>query len=140
MKIRAWCVVLFIFTFTAGFLNAEDRRRDGNWWNEGDRQLKLSYILGFFDGMDLGAGFSFWKFIDDPCAARAKDSYKEYSAKYSENVTNGQLVDGLDEFYKDYKNRKTILSQSVWIVLKSIAGTPKDELEKLIENKRRNPG
>jgi hypothetical protein len=40
----------------------------------------------------------------------------------------------LDVFYSDYRNRKIAIPSAVWLVLKSIAGTPKEELDKVIEN------
>jgi hypothetical protein len=57
---------------------------------------------------------------------------------YLTNVTSGQLADGLTAFYSDYRNRRILVSNSVWLVLNEIAGTPKDEMDKLIENWRKN--
>jgi len=39
---------------------ADDGRRDGNWWRESDGSSKMTYVTGFFDGMDLGYNFSYW--------------------------------------------------------------------------------
>jgi hypothetical protein len=95
-------------------------------------------MIGFLDGMDLGNIFSVTKLVGDPCYVKANKSYDEYETKYLDNVTTGQLVDGLDEFFKDYRNRKILISNGVWIVLRSISGMPQDELEKMIESYRRN--
>jgi hypothetical protein len=97
-------------------------------------------MIGFFDGMSLGNEFSYWKNVNDKvCFPKITESYDFYSEKYLKEVTNDQLADGLDEFYKDYRNRSIRISSATWLVLNSIAGTDKAELEKKIENFRKNP-
>ena len=39
---------------------AEDARRDGNWWRTHERVVKLLYVTGVLDGMELGNHLSFW--------------------------------------------------------------------------------
>jgi hypothetical protein len=96
-------------------------------------------MTGFFDGMPLGNLFSYWQNTDDKvCAPKIIGSYSVYSEKYLKDVTNSQVADGLDEFYKDYRNRSIRISNGVWLVLNSIAGTPKAELDRKIENFRKN--
>jgi hypothetical protein len=123
-------------------LIAEDNRRDGNWWRDQDRLTRSVYIIGFFDGMDLGKNFSYWKFANkkemNSCMGKVAESYNEYSAKYFKNVTNMQLVDGLDSFYADFRNRSIQVADTVWLVVNSIAGTPQEKLDLMIENWRRN--
>lgn len=42
-------------------LQADDEtRRDGNWWRAQTKALKVCYMIGFFDGMELGK--KFWVF------------------------------------------------------------------------------
>jgi hypothetical protein len=52
------------------------------------------------------------------------------------NVTVGQVVAGLDDFYKAYKNRRIETLFAVEVVLKGTAGMPKDKLETYIESVR----
>jgi hypothetical protein len=55
-------VVLFLILSTPSpLLVAADDRRDGNWWQEQSRGMRISYMVGFFDGMELGHNFLFWK-------------------------------------------------------------------------------
>jgi hypothetical protein len=123
-------------------VRADDNRRDGNWWLSQDRTIKLGYIVGFLDGIHLGNRFSYWKFIADPegkpCLTKVAISFSEYEDKYLSNVKVGQLADGLNDFYSDYKNRRIEVVDAVWLVLNGIAGTPKEELDKMIEAYRRN--
>lgn len=142
---RKLLVSLIITFFVFGLFNtliAEDNRRDGNWWRDQDRLTRSVYIIGFFDGMDLGKNFSYWKFANkkemNSCMGKVAESYNEYSAKYFKNVTNMQLVDGLDSFYADFRNRSIQVADTVWLVVNSIAGTPQEKLDLMIENWRRN--
>jgi hypothetical protein len=66
------------------------------------------------------------------------DSFDFYYAKFLKNVTSLQLADGLDVFYKDFRNRKIPTSNGVWLTLNAIAGTPQADLDKMVENFRKN--
>jgi hypothetical protein len=135
-------VFTLLLLLTAPFArNQQATRRDGNWWVDEDRASKLNYVTGFFDGMDLGNRFSYWGLEDDPksvTAAKVIGSYSSYSKKYLSEVTNGQLVDGLDKLYSDYRNRRIDVMGAVWLVVNGIAGKPEAEMQKLIENWRKN--
>ncbi len=134
--------LVLVVCCSVSFSQPESGRRDGNWWIHVSPHEKLTYVVGFFDGMELGNRFSYWKMIDanksDPCAARAVEAYGENKAKFFSNVTNDQLADGLDSFYSDYKNRRISVDSAVWLVVNGIAGTPRDKLEKMIESWRKN--
>jgi hypothetical protein len=133
-----------LFSLIALSVHAADPRRDrdGNWWRGIGIEEKTSYTTGFFDGIQLGHKFSYWAFSNDDkkgeCLSDVTKSFVSFSEKYLQNVTNGQLVDGLDAFYSDYRNRSISIDDAVWLVANSIAGTPQDKLDKMIENFRRN--
>jgi hypothetical protein len=144
MKLTKLVLTIAILTLSSLSWSA-DNRRDGNWWLGQEKYVKNIYVVGFFDGMDLGNNFSVWKHTNgtkaqQACMVQAIDSYREYSQKYFGNVTAGQLSDGLDSFYADYKNRRIMVSAAVWLVANGIVGTPEDKLNKLIESWRRNSG
>jgi hypothetical protein len=124
----------------------EENRRDGNWWREQSTLVKAHYMIGFFDGMDLGAKFAAWGLMTKkdetsttlgPIPSKVYTSYADYQEKYLKHVTNIQISDGLDAFYNDYRNRTITLDSAVWLVLNTIAGTPDKDLEKMIENFRK---
>lgn len=137
-------VLLICILFTLPALSAaEENRRDGNWWQIQNANSHYSYLTGFFDGMELGNNFSYWDFINDKkkmhdCFWNLSKSYTEYTSKYFKNVTNVQLVDGLDTFYADFRNRRILVSNAVWLVVNGIAGTPQKKLDTLIESWRSN--
>ena len=55
-----------------------------------------------------------------------------------EIVTAGQIVDGLNVFYEDYRNRKIRIHNAIWLVVQQISGKHKEDMEKTIEYDRRN--
>jgi hypothetical protein len=124
------------------YAHAQEERRDGNWWVGETPNTKLNYAVGFFDGMELGHDFSYWGIVKDPkkekCLVDVRTSFDDSSAKFFSHVSNYQLVDGLDTFYKDYRNRKIRAPDAVWIVVNEIAGTPQSEVDKMIEGWRQN--
>ena len=123
---------------------ADENRRDGNWWRAETEATRTVYVVGFFDGLELGHNFSFWATktadgkMDMEAASKALTSFLEYKDKYLKNVKSGQLADGLTSFYEDFRNRSITISDAVWIVLNSIAGKPQTELDKMIENFRKS--
>jgi hypothetical protein len=132
---------LFVFTITTCLpLSAQNNRRDGNWWIQETPTERASFVLGFLDGVHLGHQFSFWTFYkkDNACFKKVAESYDFHFDKYLSNVTVGQLSDGLDTFYKDYRNRKIRIEPGVWLTLNSIAGTPQAEVDKMVEDFRKN--
>jgi hypothetical protein len=116
-------------------------RRDGNWWRAFSDSDRLMITIGFIDGIDLGKSFTIWgmdKVQKDACMRTVIETYDNEEKKYLANVTAGQLKEGLDDFYKDYKNRLITLYGAAWLVLEGISGYPKDDLDKAIENWRKN--
>jgi len=138
--------LLFVSINISFWVCADEIRSDGNWWRTLDYTSQACLIIGFFDGMNLGHQFSVWGFydFDEPSQKQqeafelASQSYKKYTSKYTTHVTNIQLVDGLNEFYSDFKNRKIVVFKAVWLVLQQIAGKPAEEMDKIIESWRRH--
>lgn len=140
-KVGLLLVISLLFICPPSSLAANDSR-DGNWWREQDKILKLAYMTGFLDGIHLGNNFAMWDFMDDPesesCLKKVALSTSAYEDKYLLKVKVAQLVDGIDAFYSDYRNRSISLHNAVWLVLNEIGGTPKEKLDKMIEAFRRN--
>lgn len=132
------CVTLLTLLFCSLNLHASDtRNRDGNLWRTLTAEQKLTYIAAFWDGMELGHEFDLFDLVNRKekaaCAADADKSFNTYTDKYAKNVTTVQIVDGLNTFYADYRNRSIPIHGGVWIVLNSIAGTPQETLDKMTE-------
>jgi len=59
-------------------------------------------------------------------------------ARYLKNPTTDQVVDGLTEFYEDFRNRSIRVNEAIWVVLRQIAGDPSDQIKQLIANLRKS--
>jgi hypothetical protein len=129
-------VVASLFICSVGSF-AEESRRDGNWWNRQSAGFRVLYILGFMDGMDLGNRFSIpaerlGQDGADPAGGTSR-TYRERTQRYLGGVTVGQISDGLDAFYRDYRNRSIGLSDGFEIVLRLARG---EDVKALIQARR----
>lgn len=121
---------------------AQAQRRDGNRWRDRSNVERQYVIIGLSEGVALGHRLSYWGSIEkgELETFRRVDSFDAYTDKYMRNVRSDQLVDGLDVFFDDFQNRRILVADAVWLVLNGIAGTPRDQLDKMIESYRRNIG
>jgi hypothetical protein len=123
---------------------ADENRRDGNWWRDRTNFQRTEYVVGFFDGMELGSRFSYWNLEtfkankNDPIAGQVLASYATLKDRYFKELTNGQITDGLNAFYNDYRNRTIMLYDAVWLVVNMIAGESDTKMQSLIESFRKN--
>lgn len=131
-------LIVLLFFFVSGIAHANDR--NGNWWRNLDPMQKVMYVNGFFDGTDLGYSFATWKMVGDKSSLdakkRASDSFSEHNKRYLSNVTVNQVVDGLDVFYSDFRNRSISTFGATWLVLVQIAGDP--NVDEMINSWRKN--
>lgn len=140
LKASVTLIALLVFSLSSHASDAS-RGRDGSLWRTLTVEQKVTYITGFWDGMELGHSFDLWGLLNqgkekEACAADADESFKTYTDKYGKNVSNLQIVNGLNTFYSDDKNKSIPIHGAVWIVLNSIAGTPQQTLDRLMETYR----
>ena len=50
-----------------------------------------------------------------------------------------QLLDGIDEFYSDFRNRSIDIKWAFLVVMQQIAGKPEKDINQFIEYIRKNP-
>lgn len=137
MIFRKYLLLLLVFSICS-VAKAEGNQNDGNYWLSLDNKLaRTRYVIGFTDGMKLGKIFTYGGSLPDTAEELNdfnNDSFGKLYAKYFTNVTAGQLVDGLDVFYEDFRNRNTTIYVAVWWVVQQISGKLKEEVEKEIEH------
>jgi hypothetical protein len=145
---RAALLVAVCLTF-APIVRGADNQRDGNWWNTLSHPTKVAYALGFLDGNSYAEvkfqGPLLYGMADpktgQPDRARANvamtiSKLEDDQAKELNNVTSGQLADGLDHIYADYRNMRIHALDALIVVIRSINGMSDAEVEKMLEGKR----
>ena len=90
-------------------------------------------------GMLLGRDFAaaYTKGDKNNCDIQARVNYASQIDELMTNVTVGQIVAGLDDFYTDYRNRLVLIYDGVHIVLMEIAGVPKFQIDMFKDAARR---
>jgi hypothetical protein len=113
MRISRLCVLVF-FPLLCVALHAQSQF-DGDFWVS-----KTKDAVGFVDGRNQG--------INE--AAEAFNTKIEDSrlAKLASEVTVGQIVDGVDEFYKDWRNRRVVLRHAMEYVMDEAQGKDDSKL------------
>lgn len=140
--------VLLAILFTINFQVAAfaEEAHDGNWWQGNSKIYKTAYILGFGDGRTNEA--EIWqnslmhvlpkKFNPDITKLTIDVEAEAIRVtNLGENITVGQMSDGIDTFYNDYRNRLIPVRHAISIVILSIVGQSPDVIQKLTENLRK---
>lgn len=81
-------------------------RHTGNWWKQKSPTFREAYVSGYKSGKHDGMG---------------KDT----------NLTplgERELVDGLDKFYSDFRNRNILFADAIAYVADQLRGVPDDKL------------
>ena len=131
---KSLCILFVLLLSVTGYSQANERR-DGNWWLKNPRPAKAVYVLGFFDGIQMGERASTYQ-LDKTSRDKTEQAHKAYTDKYLAHVTDGQLVNGFDDFYKDPQNRAIKVDEAAIVVLRQIAGDPRDVIKALTDTLR----
>lgn len=133
---RQFLLIVALLAASSPLLAQDDRRRDGSWWlGLGNAPEKHSYAIGIFDGMIVGSRLSYWP-LPSSQQSRVAAAFNDWGAKYFSKITAKQLVDGLDEFYLDNRNRNIQTEDAIWLVANAVAGKPQAQLDKMVESYR----
>ena len=104
---------------------------DGNRWRTLDDNSKLSYVVGFLDGMYLGHCITCWDLPGqdvDTCWASAVKSYSQNRARLVNRNTYQDFVEGLDKLYSDERNREIAISDGMNVVM-NLSTDASDEMK-----------
>jgi hypothetical protein len=128
------CIAALIALSVMAF--ARDKTvNDGYWWSSSDRSFKLGFVTGYVTGM----GEAGVKAIAQ-CASLTtmlKDKYPDQNLFQKlcldqdnfDGIPMGQFVDGVEEFYKDFRNKQLDVSWALQYVRDQIKGKPAKELD-----------
>ena len=127
-----------------------DISRDGNWWNTLAHGEKLAYVIGVLDGqlyaevIYQGAGLEVAANPKTGQLDRARlvtlnamdQRARGALQKDFGNVSAGNLVQGLDHIFSDYRNARISVLDALMVVARSLGGMSDEGIEKMLEDKR----
>lgn len=142
MKV-ALVVILLAFSSPASAQTAQGL--DGNAWREFDampapRLVRMALVRGLLDGVTLGFVLMATEPSDTKETLAAAANYLMTTQSAISGVPVDQIVDGLNAFYGDYRNRRIRVTSATGVILREIGGMPKAQTEAWIEDLRRGAG
>jgi hypothetical protein len=136
--VRTRITIVAVLLVSASKLLAADQSMDGYWWEKLDVSFKLGWVSGYTKAMDQAAMTQTMR-----CASDMPIYAKEYPGVDSkvifqklclsdsdyDGITMGQFVEGIDAFYKDYRNRQLEVGYAIQYARDSIKGKPTQDLD-----------
>ena len=141
-----------ILMFCSGTLSAADKPQlDGLWWSRLSPDFKLGWVSGYAQAMDQGYSFyvgscvgnlpMYQKQFPDVDAKKLLQTMCFSNTSYDfDGITMGQFVEGVDTFFKDYRNKQLEVVWAIEYVRDEIKGKPAQELEAELTTWRRCSG
>jgi hypothetical protein len=119
---------------------AQKTELDGYSWEKLDASFKLGWVSGYAKAMDFAGGIQMstcasnmplyqkeWPNLD-PKDILDKMCLSDTQFDY-DGIAMGQLVDGIDAFYRDYRNKQLEVGWAIQYARDSIKGKPAQELD-----------
>jgi len=137
--------LLFVFVATVALLvpNAlagDKTDLDGYWWEKLDASFKLGWVSGYAKAMDLAASIQIGTCASnmpmyvkqfpntDPKVILQKMCLSDTQFDY-DGIPMEQFADGMDAFYKDYRNKQLGVDWAIQYARDAIKGKPTQELD-----------
>jgi hypothetical protein len=141
MKLRLGSALLLFGLLGASVGNGQQQTHNGYWWVDADQQFKLGFATGYAmamnDTADAAAlrclaarngGTVPEKYPGDEALMGCMQSPEVASLTTFNNLRVGQLVDGVDEFYKDFRNKNIQIELAMRYVRDELNGKTDKEL------------
>jgi len=121
----------------------EEFKVDGYKWTSLDKAGKLAWVAGFTEGgaivriesisafalLELTAREPLKK-VDSTTGERMDKITASFHKQIDlSGITLGQIVDGLDKFYKDHRNMRVEAQKAIWIVKLEVRGAPQEFID-----------
>ena len=104
-------------------MNAQESRFDGTLWSTGSREIKIMYVSGFSDGLADGIAKTALLLGSDTSSPKLGKAQPP-------KVTLGQIVEGMDAFYRDWRNQRILMSGAIDYVMHQARGEEQTEFLK----------
>jgi hypothetical protein len=137
---RLGIILAVALTFSAGTTGVEKNPpMNGYWWDETPEIAKTGFVIGYVAGIDHAS-----KLLIEALAAHetslASASGDTPLASYMNfyEITFGQYRDGLNEFYKDDRNKRINLNFAILYVRDEIRGMSPADLSNRLGDMRKD--
>jgi hypothetical protein len=91
--------------------------RDGTYWNRLNGAERTDLVIGILEGLNLSESILHIILRNEyTMCSDILTSIARQTDVFFEGLTVGRIVDGLDAFYADGKNRVIPISWGVWVV------------------------
>lgn len=143
MKVRFAVGLFVLFLFVGNGSGGQQQRQpqlNGYWWAGMNPSFKLGWVSGYAKAMDLAGSLQM-----ETCAANLPMYQKEYPSTDPkvllqrlclsdtqfdyDGIAMGQFVDGIDAFYRDFRNKQLEIGWAIEYVRDEIKGKPAAELD-----------
>lgn len=128
-------VLLFFVTFAIDNIVCDTgfalTTLNGNDWIRRSIDFKLMYLLGYIDGRNRGI-IEALEIVSPEILLKLKDDPRISSL--DTNITVGQILDGVNTFYSDYRNRVILVYDAILIITDEAMGKKhwtEEELQRL---------
>jgi len=119
-------IILFLFLISS-VARADWLYPDGHEWNSWEKKEKIHFINGFMNGANSVAISYFTISIEI-----GKTPEQFITAFAFDGISVGQLLDGIDLLYSDFKNRSIAVFFALYVVKKQVKGTPPEDIERIL--------
>lgn len=113
---------------------------DGYKWERLSESGKLGYVIGFMEGVSQVIPEVSYVLAFQEATMKDKTEKPSYIKIYTSfslgfdlsGITVGQFMSGLDNFYKDYRNKRILVSEAIWITKLEMKGAPQSFIDEEI--------
>ncbi len=139
-------ILIAVVFFSAIFLNFSNAQsvRDGKWWTGLDKNAKIFFVAGFWNGVTWGddvlkdalSNLKKNNIINQNVADAVFQKWTAYTDIGS--ITIGEIVDKIDNLYSDPQNQPIVISDMMTVVVLNIQGLSlsNDIMQQLLQSFR----
>ena len=142
MKLRfvVGLVVLFLLVENGRGQQQQQQQHNGYWWANTNPSFKLGWVSGYAKAMDYAGSIQM-----STCAANMPMYAKEFpntdpkvimqklclsDTEFDyDGIAMGQFVDGMDAFYRDFRNKQLEVGWAIQYLRDQVKGKPAAELD-----------
>ena len=141
MKVHMGFALMILVLTGTGAARGQEITHDGYWWVSESQTFKLGFATGFAMAMTGSSDAAVFRCLAAKNGGIMPEKYPGIEAwtacaqapeiamlSYS-NLRMGQLVDGVDEFYKDFRNKNILVDVAMRYVKDELRGKTDKELQ-----------